>query len=270
MSLVLGSAPFGPRPAGVFNFTYDAPAHRIYWEDHPRRIRAVIDGRVLGETERGKLLHETGIPSVFYFPLDDMDPGLLERTGHTTHCPFKGDAAYYSIRAGDRTAENAVWTYPEPLGGAAWLAGYASVYWDAVDAWFEEDEEIAVHMRDPYHRVDVRRSSRPVRVMAAGEVVAETDRPMLLFETGLPTRYYVPREDVREDLLQPSETQTACPYKGRASYASVRAGDTLLEDVAWFYEEPFPEAAAVTGHVSFLGDGLEVAVGAPEREAAAA
>ncbi|MDQ3966496.1 MAG: DUF427 domain-containing protein, partial [Actinomycetota bacterium] len=128
------------------------------------------------------------------------------------------------------------------------------------DAWYEEDEEVFVHPRDPYHRVDILDSSRHVRVLVNGEVVAETDRPELLFETGLPTRYYIPPEDVREELLVPSDTTTQCPYKGVASYWSVDAGGELFEDLSWYYPEPLPEAAKISGLLCFFNERVDLEV----------
>ena len=129
-----------------------------------------------------------------------------------------------------------------------------------MDAWYEEEEQVFVHARDPYHRVDIRDSSRHVRVSVDGELVADTHRPRLLFETGLPTRYYLPREDVREEVLEGSERQTGCPYKGFASYLSVRTPRRLVRDVIWFYPEPFAEAAAIKNLLAFYSERVEVVV----------
>ena len=118
-------------------------------------------------------------------------------------------------------AENAAWSYPEPIEGAPPIAGYVAFYWNKLDRWLEEDEPAIVHARDPYHRVDVLESSRRIRVLLDGEVLAETDRPLALFETGLPTRWYLPPDDVRLDLLEPSDTRTGCAYKGFAGYWSL-------------------------------------------------
>jgi uncharacterized protein (DUF427 family) len=180
-------------------------------------VRAVFGGETVVDNHSVKLLHETGHLSVYYLPEEDLRGDLLEPTDHTTHCPFKGDASYRSVRVEDRIAEYAVWTYPEPLEDAPPILGYVALYHDAMDKWLEEDEEVFGHPHDPYHRVDVLESSRHVRVSLNGEVVAETKRPKILFETGLPPRYYIPPEDVRTDLLVPSETKTVCPYKGVAS-----------------------------------------------------
>ncbi len=179
-------------------------------------MRAVFGGETVVDNHSVKLLHETGHLPVYYFPEEDLRGDLLEPTDHTTHCPFKGDASYRSVRVEDRIAEYAVWTYPEPLEDAPPILGYVALYHDAMDKWLEEDEEVFGHPHDPYHRVDVLESSRHVRVSLNGEVVAETERPKILFETGLPPRYYIPPEDVRTDLLVPSETKTVCPYIRRS------------------------------------------------------
>jgi uncharacterized protein (DUF427 family) len=260
MTLTIGSAPFGTRPSGMFNFSYDAPKHVLYFEDSPRRVRAMLGERVVADSRRAKLMHETGHLPVYYFPREDVDQALLEPTDHSTRCPFKGDALWWSIRDGDRVVENAAWSYPEPLKGAPPLAGYLALEWRAVDRWLEEDEEIEGHPRDPYTRVDIRRSSRHVTVSLDGQTLAETRSPKLLFETSLPPRIYVPSEDIRGESLAPSATRTYCPYKGRASYWSADVGGRLVDDVAWSYPEPFPEAEKVRDHLSFLHEELLVEV----------
>jgi uncharacterized protein (DUF427 family) len=273
MSLTLGTGPLAGAPGGAFNFELDAPAHRLFFADYPRRLRAVVGDRVLLDSERGKLLYETGIRPVPYAPLEDFDAALLARTDHTTHCPFKGDASYWTVRAGETVRENvragetvrenAVWAYEDPLPEAGWLRGYAAVYWDRVDAWFVEEDPVFGGLRDPYHRVDVHESSRPVVVRARGHVVARSERPKLLFETGLPRRVYLPRADVAAGALVPAAKRTRCPYKGEASYWSLAVDDDRIEDAAWSYETPLPEALAVRSYVSFDADGVEVEVGAP-------
>src|SRR3954468_16429057 len=135
MSLMVGSGPFGQRPAGGFNF--DPPRERgvIYFEDSPRRIRARFAGETIVDTRHAKLLHEAGHLPVYYFPEDEVRMDLLEETDHSSHCPFKGEASYWSVRVGDRVAENAVWTYREPLPDAPPLAGYVALYWNKMDEW---------------------------------------------------------------------------------------------------------------------------------------
>lgn len=128
---------------------------------------------------------------------------------------------------------------------------YVAFYWDRVDAWFEEDEEVFVHAKDPYTRVDCLPSSRTVKVVVNGETVAETDDSVMLFETGLPVRYYVPKHDVRQELLRASEKTTRCPYKGEAHYYSLEVGDEVFEDLAWYYRYPTAESAGIANHVCF-------------------
>jgi uncharacterized protein (DUF427 family) len=260
MSLSLGTGPLAGEPGGAFNFDLsDAPAHRIFFADYPRRLRALVGDRVVLDTTGAKLLYETGIMPVPYVPLDDFDQSLLERTDHSTHCPFKGDASYWSVRAGGELIENAVWTYEDPLPAAPWLAGFAALYWDKASEWLVEEERAFGHLRDPFHRVDVHESSRPVKVTAGGRVIARSERPKLLFETGLPPRVYVPRADIAAGVLTSSEKRTVCPYKGEASFWSVDG----IADAAWSYEAPLPEAIKAQGHVSFDADGIEVDLGEP-------
>jgi uncharacterized protein (DUF427 family) len=262
MSLTLGSGPLAGHPRGATNYSLDAPKHRIWFEPYPRRLRAVVGDRVVLDTERAHLLHETGILPVAYAPLEDFDADALERTRKTTHCPFKGDASYWTLRVGDRVLDDALWAYEAPLERAPWLLGFAALYPDRADAWLVEDDRVFGHLRDPYHRVDVHESGRAVRVTMGDTVVAETARAKLVFETGMPRRVYVPAGDVRPGLLTPSETTAVCPYKGRASYWHL-AGH---EDAAWSYETPLPEALRAQGHVCFdAAEGVQVEVGAPTR-----
>lgn len=251
MSLTTGTGPFSAKRRGVFNSRIEGPAHLLYFESYERRMRAVKDGETVIDTTGGMLLYESNIHPVLYVPEADVRHDLLTPSDHTTHCPFKGDASYWNVGS----AENAIWGYPEPIESASFLRGYMAPYWHLMDAWFEEDEPLKIRFRDPYHRVDVRESSTRVTVRAKGEVVAESTRPLLLFETGLPMRAYLRRDEVRTDLV-PSEKSTVCPYKGTASYWSI--GD--LEDVVWSYRDPIPEAKRIEGLVSFLGDGVEVEI----------
>src|SRR5262249_15190659 len=147
----------------------------------------------------------------------------------------------WTLEAAGRTVDNVGWSYRAPDAEHAVLKDHIAFYWNKLDNWFEEDDEVFVHARDPYKRVDVLRSSRNVLVVVEGQVVAETDRPSLLFETGLPTRYYIPKMDVRIDLLTPTDTSTQCPYKGKAVYWSVRVGEKALKDLVWSYPFPIPE-----------------------------
>jgi uncharacterized protein (DUF427 family) len=267
MSLTIGTGPFGDQSAGTFNFDPRAlQRHILYFEDSPRRVRVMFGGETVADSRRVKLLHESGHLPVYYFPKEDVRMELLEESDHTTRCPFKGEASYWSVKVGDRVSENAVWGYPEPRDSAPPIAGYVAFYWNRMDHWFEEDEEVYVHPRDPYHRVDVLESSRRVKVSVGGEVVAETERPRVMFETGLPPRYYIPPEDVREEVLLMSETTTRCPYKGVASYWSVEAGGERVEDLVWYYPDPIPEATKIKGLLAFFDEKVDLEVDGERQE----
>lgn len=231
--------------------------HRVVFEPCRKRVRAISGTETIADSTDTVLALETGHLPVYYFPRADVRMELLRPTDRRTHCPYKGEASYWSIESGSRTIDNAVWCYERPLAAAETIAGRLAFYWDKIDHWLEEDEEIFGHPRDPHHRVDVRPSSREVRVIFAGEIVARTDRAMFLFETGFPPRYYIPPEDVRQELLIPSGRETICPYKGRASYWSIRVGDRVAEDAVWAYREPLDDCPRIRGHFCFYPEKVD-------------
>ncbi len=234
--------------------------HGIRLEDSPRRVRVVFSGIVIADTKRPKLTLEPRRLPVYYFPVDDVRMDLLVPSEHTTESPHKGTATYWSVKVGDRVAEDACWRYAAPPPGLAEIKDYVAFYWNKMDSWFEEDDEVFVHPRDPYHRVDVLNSSRHVSVEVDGVTVAETDRPRLLFETGLPTRYYIPKVDVRMDLLRPTDTSTVCPYKGTAAYWSAEVNGKTYEDVVWSYPTPIPECPKIENLLSFFNEKVDILV----------
>jgi uncharacterized protein (DUF427 family) len=260
MSLTFSDGPLSGRPPETVNYRIEGPAHKLLMHPFPRRVRATFGGQAVLDTTRAMLLHETGLPPQLYAPVEDIRADLIQPTDHHTYCPFKGTASYWTVSAGDQQAQNAIWSYPDPNTEAAWLEGYAGFYWNAMDEWYDEDELVNGHLRDPYHRVDVRRSSRHVRVLLGDTVLADTNHPLVLSETGLPNRFYIPARDVRQDLLEPAGTHTHCPYKGTASYWSVRSGDGKLTDAVWSYPQAEGDSAAVSGYLSFLHDDLTVEV----------
>jgi len=233
------------------------PDYRITFERSPRRVRVQFNGEWVADSTGAHLLFETRHLPIYCFPRADVRTDLLRASEHHTYCPYKGTASYWSIAVGDRLSENAVWAYPEPYDEVAEIKDYLAFYWDRVDHWFEEDDEIFVHARDPYKRVDVVNSSRPVQVIVGGATVADTKRARFLFETGLPTRYYIPPEDVRMDLLVPSENVTSCPYKGTARYYSVRLADRVFPDIVWSYPEPIPECPKIKGYLCFFNEHVD-------------
>src|SRR5437588_3064314 len=187
-----GSGPFGREPAGRFNFEPPPPGQALYLEPTPKRIRVIVGGETVADSRRAMMLHETGHQPIYYFPPEDVRSDLLEPSDRHTRCPKKGQASYWTIRAGERMVDAGAWYYPDPIPEApAQLRGMIAFYFGRMDSWLEEDEEIRGHPRDPYHRIDVRRSSRHVRVSLDGELLAETRRSWPLFETGLPVRWYI-------------------------------------------------------------------------------
>lgn len=233
------------------------PDYRITFERSPRRVRVKFNGETVVDSTNAHLLFETRHLPVYYFPRADIRMDLLQPTAHATYCPYKGDASYWTLRVGDKIAENAAWGYRTPFDEVAAIKDFVAFYWDRVDHWYEEDDEIFVHPRDPYKRVDVVNSSRPVRVVLGGETIAETKRARFLFETRLPTRYYIPPEDVRMDLLMPSAKITRCPYKGEAHYYSAKVGDRVFEDIVWFYPDPIAECPKIKGYLSFFNEQVD-------------
>jgi uncharacterized protein (DUF427 family) len=261
MSLTIGTGPFGKQSSGRLNV--EAPERGVvYIEDSPRRVRGLLGGEVVVDSTRVKLLHETGYLPVWYFPEEDVRSELLRPSEKVTRCPWKGETVYFSVEAGGRRTDDAAWSYRDPVPGAEPIARHLAFHFDSLDEWLEEDEPVIGHPRDPYHRIDVRSTSRRVRVSIDGQVVAESERSKALFEAGLPTRWYLPREDVRMDLLEPTDTRTVCAYKGYASYWSV--GDE--DDVAWTYEEPLHDAPEVGGRIAFFDERVDVDVDGERQE----
>ncbi len=230
----------------------------VWTEPCPKRVRACLGGVAVADSTRVRILFEDNHLPVYYFPSEDVRTDLLEPTSRSSHCPHKGQASYWTVRVGDRAAADAVWGYQEPVAERADIKGHLAFYWHEMDAWYEEDDEVYVHPRDPYTRVDVLHSSRHVRVELDVHTLADTRRPRMLLETGLPVRYYIPRADVRMDLLQPSPTSSQCPYKGVASYWSARLGERTFEDVAWTYRFPVPECPKMEGLVAFFDERVDI------------
>ena len=232
-------------------------AHEVTFLSSPKRVRAVIDGTVVLDSQCAGLLLESGSRPFYYFPRADFRAEGLERSAHRTRCPHKGEASYWNLRLANRRIENALWGYEAPPGALAPMATYLALAADKVDHWYEEDEEIFGHPRDPYHRIDLRARARRVRVAYAGTIVAETRRALFLFETGLPTRYYIPRDDVRPEFLEPSDSHSVCPYKGRASYWSLRVGERFVRDAVWSYPDPLPELPRIKAYLCFYPERVE-------------
>jgi len=261
MTLTAATGPLSGRSPGRFNFEVETPTGSVlFWDPVPQRIRGLVAGETVVDSTNAKLLHETGQLPVYYFPDEDVRADLLVDSETRTTCPHKGEARYHSLRVGDRTVADAAWYYPEPIENAPFLAGHKAFYWDRVDGWYAEDEQLFGHPRDPYARIDVYPTSRHIRISLDGELLAETVRAKALFESNLPTRWYLPPDDVRLELLEPSSTLTRCAYKGQASYWHVRIGNEVHEDLAWTYREPQHDAEPVRDLIAFYNERVDVEV----------
>jgi len=234
-----------------------------------RRVRASLGGDAVVDTTDALLVWEPRrVVPTYAVPVQDIGaeiasapsaangkaPGVLH-----PGIPFAvHTASGEALSIGDR--EGAGYRFLD-----ADLAGYVALDFAAFDAWYEEDEQVVGHPRDPFHRVDVRQTSRAVRIEIDGDVIADTARARLLFETSLPVRFYVPREDVLVE-LQPSARRTYCPYKGEASYWSADAGGRLRKDIAWTYEQPLADGPPVAGLVAFWDERVDVVLDGERRE----
>src|SRR3954468_19281269 len=230
---------------------------RIKLEPGAKRVRAFLGGAVVADTARPMLVWEVPYYPTYYFPLDDVRADLRP-DGGAVHSPSRGDGRTYTVRAGGAEAPGAALRYEDsPIEE---LRDLVRLDWHAMDAWLEEDEEVFTHPRDPYTRVDILASSRHVRVEVGGTTVAESTSPRLLFETGLPVRYYLPKPHVRLDLMIPSDSVSHCPYKGRAEYWSIRAPDGLYPHPAGSYPTPLSESQKVAGLIAFYNEKLDIHV----------
>jgi len=231
-------------------------------EPTPKWVRAEAGGETVLDSRAAILVWEPGqaVP-VYAVPREDLNAELLQPAsgGAETAERDAPIAELWALELDGLRHEAAAWRYADED-----LDGYVAVKWDAMDRWLEEEEELVGHPRDPFHRIDVRCSSRHAVVRLDGELLAETRRPTLLFETGLPVRFYMPLDDAREELLVPSATRTLCAYKGQASYWSARIGERLYEDIAWCYPKPLPDSHQIEGLVCFFNERADICVDGEE------
>jgi uncharacterized protein (DUF427 family) len=243
------------------SFKFEPPLPRV--EPTPRWIRVRAGGEWVADSRRAQLLiwYGPGRLPTYCFPPEDVRTDLLAPTGAAD-----GSIVVHDVRMHGERVERAARLFKDPAPPLEQLAGYWTFSWDGRVTWFEESLEIRVHARDPSKRVDTLPSERHVRVELGGEPIAESQRPVALFETGLPPRWYFPPEDVRQELLEPSDTITMCPYKGTASYWSVRAGGELHRDIAWRYPEPIPECPRIAGLIAFFNERVDLVVDGVQEE----
>jgi len=226
-------------------------------EPSPRWVRAYVGGIAVADSKQVLTVFESRHLPVYYFPLGDVRTDLFEPSDRSELHAVLGPRSFHHLRVGDRLIDNAAWRFRTPPAEAPLLGEHVAFYWARLDHWYEEDDEVFVHPRDPYHRVDVLNSSRHVRVIVGGQVVADSGRPRLLFETSLPTRYYLPRMDVRMGLLAQSETVSQCPYKGRTVHYDLFLGDQTWRDVAWSYPFPIPECPKIENLICFYDERVD-------------
>ncbi|MEU7302974.1 DUF427 domain-containing protein [Streptomyces sp. NPDC007189] len=234
----------------------------LLWEPSERWVRGRKGEVTVVDSRHPVLVWEPGVPVPLYaFPRAEVREDLLRPARNPPLGAHTGSTVFYDLAVAGELLENAAWTFP-----AKDLAGHIAFEWSertgrGLDHWYEEEEEIFVHPRDPHKRVDALPGSRHVVVEIGGRVVADSRRPVLLFETGLPTRYYLPREDVRLDLFGPSDHRTGCPYKGTAVYWSWRGGEAdVPPDVLWSYPEPLPAVGAIKGLLAFYNEAVDLTV----------
>jgi uncharacterized protein (DUF427 family) len=253
MGLSWQQGPLGRNPNGQF-LVPGMPERVLYAEPLRRRMRAELGGRTVVQSDYAVLLFEPGRYPVAYFPSADFAEGALRLTDHrTTHAEL-GETAWFEVVGGSRNAARGAWQHVALPEHASILEGKVALAWRAIDGFFEEDDRILGHAADPYHRIDIRHTSRHLVVRAGDRVIADTTSPVVLYESGFAPRWYVPRDEISGDALALNELQTFCPYKGIASYYDI-AG---VENGAWSYRAPLDDMAEIADLVSFEPDRVEV------------
>jgi uncharacterized protein (DUF427 family) len=257
MGLSWQQGPLGRDPNGRFITASPMPERLPFAEPLRRRMSAELGGRTVVRSDDAVLLFEPGRYPVAYFPLADIAGGVLQATDHRTRHPDLGETKWFDVVGGDgQVARRGAWEHVDPPPHAVAFRDRVAFGWRAMDAFYEEDERILGHAADPYHRIDIRRTSRHLVVRKGTQLVADTHAPLVLYESGFAPRWYVPRGDVASEALRPVEEQTFCPYKGLASYYDI--GDAPR--AGWSYRAPFEEVARIGDLVSFEPDKVEITI----------
>jgi uncharacterized protein (DUF427 family) len=254
MGLAWQQGPLSTGAIGRFLAPGPLPERLLYAEPLRRRMRVRFGGTWVADSEDVVLLHEPGRYPVAYFPLGAISDGALQPSEHATRHQDLGPTSWYTVSAGENSRQRAAWQHTQLPDYASELKGRVALAWRAMDAFYEEDERIIGHAADAYHRIDVRQTSRHLVVRHGDQVIADTTRPLALYESGFAPRWYVPPADVDRCALTPAEGQTFCPYKGLCSYYDI--GDARR--AAWSYLDAWPEVARVSGFISFEPDKIEV------------
>jgi len=248
-----GRGPHFPFLDTITQYDFE-PGYVVFTMPSPKRLRVKVGELIVADSAEALVLQESDHLPVYYFPIKDVEESFLMPSTTRTECPYKGAASHYSLNTGVTLVQDAGWRYLEPVKGCPPIAEYMGFYWSKMDHWYEEDEEIFVHARDPFRRVDCLPSSRRVQVFVDGEMVADSKKGVFLFETGHPTRYYLPIADTHLELLSPSRYISRCPYKGIASYYHLTVNGKHHENFVWYYPEPVHEAARIKGLVCFYNE----------------
>jgi uncharacterized protein (DUF427 family) len=254
MGLSWQQGPLSSGAIGRFLVPDPLPKRLLYVEPLRRRMRVRFGGRWIADSEHVLVLFEPGRYPVAYFPETDVSPESLQRTEHTSRHHDLGLTAWYTVRAGEQSVARGAWQHVELPSYASELQARVAFAWPAMDGFYEEDERIVGHAADSYHRIDIRQTSRSLVVRHRDRVIAATERPLVLYESGFAPRWYVPRGDVDESALTPVEPQTFCPYKGLCSYYDI--GDARR--AAWSYREAYTEVSRISDFVSFEADIVSV------------
>jgi len=265
MGLSWQQGPLGRDPNGMFVTTSPMPERLLFAEPLRRRMSVELRGRIVARSDDAVLLFEPGRYPVAYFPLGDVADGVLRATDHGTDHADLGETKWFDVAGGDdHVARRGAWQHVDPPPHGAAFRDCVAFAWRAMDAFYEEDERILGHAADPYHRIDIRRSSRHLVVRKGDQVVADTHAPLVIYESGFAPRWYVPRADVVPEALQQVNWQTFCPYKGLASYYNI--GDA--HRAAWSYRAPFEAMARIGDLVSFEPDKMEITIDGQKLEPA--
>ena len=254
MGLAWQQGPLGLGAIGRFLVPDPLPERMLFAEPLRRRMRVRFADSWIADSQDIVLLHEPGRYPVAYFPVGDVADGVLEPEERTTRHTDLGTTSWYTARAGDRSKPRAAWQHTELPGYASELKGRIAFAWRAMDAFYEEGQRIVGHAADPSHRIDIRQTSRHITVRDGDRVIADTTRPLALYESGFAPRWYVPRTDVDEAALTAIALQTFCPYKGLCSYYDI--GD--VHGAAWSYQDAWTEVRRISGMVSFEPDKVDV------------
>jgi uncharacterized protein (DUF427 family) len=257
MALSWQQGPLGRDPIGTFLTATPMPERLLYVEPLRRRMSVELGGSIIARSDEAAILFEPARYPVAYFPIGDIDQGVLQQSEHeSTHADL-GKTEWFDVVGGDgETTRRGAWWHVDPPAQAAALRDTVAFAWRLMDAFYEEDERILGHAADPYHRIDIRRTSRHLVVKDGGDAVANTNAPLVLYESGFAPRWYVSRTDIVAEALEPVEGQTFCPYKGLASYYDV--GDARA--AAWSYRAPFEEVERIADLVSFYPEKLAITI----------